>query len=88
MRPQTKNIFPDFFGLESSETEHEKVHKNVQHYRDLYKTFDEYLKPYPEFEQLAHEDLTPTLQKHFDPQWDVRKVLIDKQGNFGSIAIC
>ena len=58
MRPQTKNIFPEFFNLDSeSTTENQRVNKNVQHYRDLYKTFDDYLKHYPELEQLAHEDL-------------------------------
>ena len=42
MRPQTKNIFPAFFNFDSeSTTEDKKVNKNVQHYRDLYKTFDE-----------------------------------------------
>jgi IS5 family transposase len=58
MRPKTKNIFPEFFRLDNeSMPENTKANKNVQHYRDLYKTFDEYLKKYPEIEQLAHEDL-------------------------------
>ena len=58
MRPQTKNIFPEFFSLETeSTTEPEKANTNVQHYRNLYKTLDEYLKKYPEIEQLAHKDL-------------------------------
>jgi len=59
MRPKTKNFIPAFFSLktESEDTENEKANKNVQYYRDLYKTFDDYLKKYPEIEQLAHEDL-------------------------------
>jgi len=65
MRPKTTNIFPAFFNLDSeSTTENEKANKNVQHYRDLYKTFDEYLKHYPEIEQLAHEDLAPLCKSH------------------------
>jgi len=68
MRPQTTNIFPAFFNLDSeSTTDNKKANKNVQHYRDLYKTFDEYLKQYPEIEQLAHADLTP-LCKSNSPQ--------------------
>jgi len=54
MRSKSKNIFPAFFDNDPSD---EKANKNVQHYRDLYKTFDEYLKKYPEIEQLAHEEL-------------------------------
>jgi len=59
MRPKTKNIFPEIFNLEteSPSTENGKANKNVQHYRNLYKTYDEYLKKYPEIEQLAYEDL-------------------------------
>ena len=59
MRQKTKNIFPEFFSLEtkSAKTENEKTNKDVRHYRDLYKTFDDYLKKYPEIEQLAHEEL-------------------------------
>jgi len=59
MRQKTKNIFPEFFSLEtkSAKTENEKTNKNVRHYRDLYKTFDDYLKKHPEIEQLAHEEL-------------------------------
>ena len=56
MRPKTKNTWPEFFCLES-EPNDEKANKNVQHDRDLYKTFDDYLKEYPEIEQHAHEDL-------------------------------
>ena len=49
---------PEFFSLDTeSTTEAEKANKNVQHYRNLYKTIDEYLKKYPEIEQLAHDDL-------------------------------
>ena len=49
MRPKTKNMFPEFFSLETeSTTEPEKANTNVQHYRNLYKTLDEYLKKYPE----------------------------------------
>ena len=58
MRQKTNNIFPAFFSLATeSKAENEKANKNVRHYRDLYKTFDEYLKKYPEIERLAHEDL-------------------------------
>jgi len=57
MRPKTNNIFPAFFSLDPDSPENEKVNKNVQHYRNLYKTFDDYLTKYPEIEQLAHEDL-------------------------------
>jgi IS5 family transposase len=57
MRLKTKNIFPEFFRLESESLKDEKANKNVRYYRDLYKTFDDYLKKYPEIEQLAHEDL-------------------------------
>ena len=58
MRPKTKNIFPEFFSLETEPTtENQKANKNVQHYRNLYKTIDDYLKHYPEIEQLAHADL-------------------------------
>ena len=49
MRPKSKNVFPEFF---NDETETEKVNKNVQHYRDLYKTCDDYLQRYPEIETL------------------------------------
>jgi hypothetical protein len=60
MRSKSKNIFPAFFDNESPD---EKANKNVQHYRDLYKTFDEYLKKYPEIEQLAHEELQTLCKK-------------------------
>ncbi|MCL2305843.1 MAG: hypothetical protein FWC43_10920 [Planctomycetaceae bacterium] len=54
MRSKTKNIFPAFFNNDLID---EKANRNVQHCRDLYKTFDQYLKKYPEIEQLAHEEL-------------------------------
>jgi len=45
MRPKTKNIFPEFSSLGST-VENEKASKNVQHYLDLHKTLDKYLKQY------------------------------------------
>jgi IS5 family transposase len=55
MRLKSKNIFPEFFNSDDSTAE--KSNKNVQHYRDVYKTLDAYLEKYPEIEQLAHNDL-------------------------------
>jgi len=44
MRPQSKNIFPEFFSNEpEAESKNEKHTKNLQQYRELYKTFDDYL---------------------------------------------
>jgi IS5 family transposase len=51
MRQKAKNIFPTFFNND------EPANKNVQHYRDVYKTIDDFLTLYPEIEQLAHDDL-------------------------------
>jgi len=55
MRPKSNNIFPAFFSNDTVAAE--SVNKNVQHYRDIYKTIDAYLVKYPEIEQLAHEEL-------------------------------
>jgi IS5 family transposase len=58
MRPKSKNIFPEFFSNEpQAESKNEKHTKNLQQYRELYKTFDDYLTKYPEMEELAHADL-------------------------------
>jgi hypothetical protein len=54
MRRKSKNILPGFFQNEQTD---DKALKNVRHYRDVYKTLDEYLVKYPEIEQLAHDAL-------------------------------
>jgi len=65
MRPKTKNIFSEFFRLDPASTKPENTtsNTNVQHYRHLYKTFDDYLTKYPEIEQLVHEDLKQLCQR-------------------------
>jgi IS5 family transposase len=55
MRQKNKNIFPEFFS--NDEATNDSANKNVQHYRNVYKTIDDFLKKYPEIEQLAHEEL-------------------------------
>jgi len=80
MRPKTKNLFPQLF------QDDEPATKNVQHYRDIYKTIDAYLVQYPEIEQLAHDDLKalckpePSRQRtpDFTTQNLFRAVLITK----------
>jgi len=84
MRPQSKNIFPEFFNDEA-----DKSTKSVQHYRDLYKTRDDYLQRYPEIERLAHENLktlcksNPTRDRppEFTTQNLFRAVLVMKMQN-------
>ena len=87
MRQQTNNIFPEFFN------EDEKTTKNVQRYRDLYKTIDEYLQNYPEIESLAHEELktlckpNPTRERmpDFTTQNLFRAILVMKMENLSFI---
>ena len=90
MRQKSKPIFPEFF---NDETETEKPNKNVRHFRDLYKTFDGYLKKYPEIEQLAHENLRtlckPDPSRSREPEFTTqnlfRAVLVMKMQNLSHI---
>ena len=84
MRHKSHNIFPALFN--NDESINGSVNKNVQHYRDVYKTIDAYLVQYPEIEQLAHDDLktlckpNPTRRRtpNFTTQNLFRAVLVTK----------
>jgi len=86
MRQKTKNILPGFFQNEKNDDSTLKI---VQRHRDLFKTLDEYLTKYPEFEQLAHEELKslckpdPSRQREpdFSTQNLFRAVLVARIGN-------
>ena len=54
MRQKTQNILSGLFRNDQTDN---KVNKNVQHYRNLYKTFDEFLTENPEIERLVHNIL-------------------------------
>jgi hypothetical protein len=84
MRQKTNNTFPALFS--NDDTINNTVNKNVQHYRDIYKTINEYLAKYPEIEQLAHDDLKnlckPDSSRHRTPDFTTqnlfRSVLVTK----------